>query len=147
MIKATRLLWRRLLLIVGHDRSVEPLHLVHVARLVLFNDPVVERGDACLRGLVVMTEPRALERIHRCCCRTRPLPDRGLGPRTHADASGVDGRFDDLHVEGTERSLRFSTKTSANEDKESNDSSPKNVSPEDACNLVGELGLVSQGMR
>jgi hypothetical protein len=116
MIESVCLLWRRFLLVVGHDCGIKTLHLVHVACLVLLNDSVVESRETCLRGLVIMAKLRALERIHRCCCWTCPLFDRRLRARNCAESSRVDGGFDDLHVEGTGGSLRLSTKTSADAD-------------------------------
>ena len=87
-----------------------------------------------------MTKLGAPERIHRCCCRTRPLFDRGLGSRSRARSRGLDGRFDDLHVEGAERRSRFLTKTPANEDdKAGRDGSTNKVRAKDASNLVWEL--------
>src|SRR2546430_773991 len=124
---------------MGHDCSIKPLHLAHVAGFVLLNNPLVDRGDTCLRGLVIMTKLGAPERIHRRCCRTCPLFDRGLGSRSRARARGWDRRFDDLHVEGVERRLRSSTKTPANEDdKEGRDGSTNKVRAKDASNLVWE---------
>jgi hypothetical protein len=82
---------------------------------------------------------RALKGIHRCCCWTCPLFDRRLRRRIRAKSSLIDGRFDDLHVEGAEGCLRFPTKTSPNEYEDHRGGSPKNVSSKYAYDLVREL--------